>query len=361
MRRSSLACLLVSFACALGAGATARSQPPPALASDADSAKADALFHEGNAFYKQTKYAEAKERFEAALRLKKAHDIAANLGYSEMKLGLDRDAAEHLAFAVKTWPPTGKADKRRYAEDRFQETKQKVETLTIKVNVAGAQVLVDGKVVGVAPLEGPVFVDVGSRTVEARHEGYQDAKQTVPAKKGGEDTVTLALAQLAPPSATVTPSASAVPLATAAPSTSAVVPPPPPPTSPPDYGARNTVVVGGLALGGLGLAAGIAGAVVSSSKSSDAASKLGALTQAGGPNACANPAAQAQCNALDSSYRGSSSAKNVAIVGFVGAGVGVGGALLAYWLWPAKAGQEGARVAPVVSAGGGGVAVTGEF
>ena len=51
------------------------------------------------------------------------------------------------------------------ARDLFVEGKalfKKVGALAVSVSEAGAEVVIDGAVVGVAPLEGPVFVEPGS-------------------------------------------------------------------------------------------------------------------------------------------------------------------------------------------------------
>src|SRR5262249_47545609 len=148
---------------------------------------------------KEQRWAEARDLYDKAWRLKKTHDIAANLAYVELKLGRFRDAAEHLAFAVKSWPPTGKADKRAYAVADLQNAKREVGTLTIHVTVPRTDVLVDGKLVGQAPIDDDVFVEPGSHTVEAKHAGYSDAKQIVQAAKGSAQTVTLTMVETPAP------------------------------------------------------------------------------------------------------------------------------------------------------------------
>jgi len=61
--------------------------------------------------------------------------------------------------------------------------------------------VIDGAVVGVAPLEGPVFVEAGEHSVEARLAGKR-AKVEVKAAMGAEVPISLVLvAPAAPPKA----------------------------------------------------------------------------------------------------------------------------------------------------------------
>ena len=196
-RRQSIVSIL-ALAALLAAPAGASAQPAPPAAANAPD-PADAAFRQGNALYKEQRYAEAKAAFEQAFKLKRSHDIAANLGYAEMKLGQRRDAAEHLAFAVKNWPPTGKAENRESAVHFLGLAKAAVMTLRVVVNVEGATVLVDGKPVGTSPLENDVFVEPGTRTIGARLAGYADAEQAVQATQGGEQKVDLSLVAAPPP------------------------------------------------------------------------------------------------------------------------------------------------------------------
>ena len=56
-----------------------------------------------------------------------------------------------------------------------------------------AEYLVDGKVVGTAPLPLEVYVEPGARTVEAKLAGYASAKETLAIEKGAARTVELTL------------------------------------------------------------------------------------------------------------------------------------------------------------------------
>jgi hypothetical protein len=328
MRRTLSAALLFLTA------ATASAQTP----ADA----ADVHFREGNAHYKEQRWAEARSAYESAFRLKKAHDIAANLAYAEIKLGRWRDAAEHLAFAVKSWPPTGKADKREVAIERLQLARQEVGTLKIQVDVPRADVLVDGVLVGQAPLADDVFVDPGSHAVEAKRDGYVDAKQAVQAGKGSTQTVTLSLSPAPPP-----PPPKTVPSA-------------PPPWRPP---LALIIPAGVLAAGGLAAGAGLT--VAANSKASEVHTIQGSLEQGGAVYPCAGAATPSSCATLRTTATSQQALSNAAFTSFmVGGAVALVAAGLGVWagVAPKDTGaKQGVLVTPVVGPGEGGAALAGRW
>lgn len=325
MHRTAIAGFLLLLA------ATASAQQPE---------DADTYFRQGNTFYKEQRWGEARGAYETAWRLKKSHDIAANLAYAEMKLGKFRDAAEHLAFAVKNWPPTGKADKRDYAIERLQLVKKEVGALSIRVSAARAEVLVDGKAIGQSPLDAEVFVEPGSHTVEAKLGGYEDAKEVVEAAKGSALTVTLALVAVVPPPATGT----------------AVAPPPPAARGP-----NKAIAITGAAITGVGAGLGVVLAVVSNGKASDSETLRSALISSNGPAACTGAHVPASCSAVQDAIRGKNTFGSAAAWSFIGAGA-VGAATLIYVLATPRAAKTGGVViAPMVAAKGGGLVLGGAW
>ncbi|MBK7581331.1 MAG: hypothetical protein IPI67_14090 [Myxococcales bacterium] len=102
--------------------------------------------------------------------------MAGNLGDVEVFQGKFRDAAEHLEYSLRNWPAGQEASRKRTAA-RFEEAKQKIGTLTLKVS-EGADISVNGKPVGKSPLPGPVFIDAGAATIEAKI-GEKVVKKTV--------------------------------------------------------------------------------------------------------------------------------------------------------------------------------------
>ena len=312
--------------------ATAASATPP-LADVAMSAEeGDELYRRGNTAYAQKDWPEAYRLYLAAWNLKKSFDIAGNLGDVELFLGKPRDAAEHLAYSLRIFPPNGKPEARQRTRTRLAEARTQVLAMTIHSAPAGAEILVDGRAIGKTPLDGEVFVSPGSHTVEAKLEGYVTAKQTVQGTKGASQEVRLTLA----PARTES-------------------------ESPPQEGSgpHLAILLGGTALAISGVALGIGFAVASTNNADDAGQKTDALRPATGPSACGSqPAA---CADIDRDRRASDTLADGAKVSFVLAGAAMAGTV-AYGLLTRQAKPTaGLHVVPAMGVRQGGVLVVGRW
>ncbi|WP_437571454.1 PEGA domain-containing protein [Sorangium sp. So ce542] len=131
---------------------------------------------------------------QSAWELNPTFDVAYNLGNTEYQLKKHREAAQYQSFALRHWPLLkGVAKLKPNAKKWLAESRAQVGAVGVTVSMAGAEVLVDGKAVGKAPLEGEVFVEPGEHRVEARLSGYETASQTVRVGKGGTVKVELAM------------------------------------------------------------------------------------------------------------------------------------------------------------------------
>jgi len=175
----------------LGSGLIARSATAE---PDSDSnVQAAVLYKAGVAASEENRADEARAFFLAAWRLKQHWQIAANLADAEAMTGRNRDAAQHLEFAIRTGGSELSPAERQGLEELLRKARATVGTLTVQVNVDGADVLVDGKVVGKAPLPGPIFVEPGARVIEARLEGSEPRSEAKQVGAGSTGKVTLAL------------------------------------------------------------------------------------------------------------------------------------------------------------------------
>ncbi|WP_437814811.1 PEGA domain-containing protein [Sorangium sp. So ce1078] len=139
------------------------------------------------------KYAEAEAELQSAWELNATFDVAYDLGNTKCQRKKHKEAAQYLSHALRHWPLMKAAAKlKTTAEERLAESRAQVGALVVTAGAPGAEVLVDGKAVEKAPLEGEVFVDAGERRVEARLKGYAPASQTVKVARGGTAEVTLA-------------------------------------------------------------------------------------------------------------------------------------------------------------------------
>jgi hypothetical protein len=166
---------------------------------------------EGKAASQANLWNKARDAYRAAWQIKQDWKVAANLGRAELQLGKHRDAAEHLAYAVREAPPSLAQDapaEWNALRDLLQTAQNKVGRLSITVEPVGAEVVVAGLPVGIAPLSGPVFVDSGTVAVDARAPGYVVGSVSVNAGAGKEETVRLVLVLM--PAAAPTPLAKPV-------------------------------------------------------------------------------------------------------------------------------------------------------
>jgi hypothetical protein len=194
----------------LAAPSGAQALPPAGSASNLlaapgdASTKARARFNEGVALARRKDWPRAYTAFLEAWRLKEHPQIALNLGRAEIEIGKYYDATEHLSYCVSHAEP-GDPDL-KLAREFLAEAEKKVGKLKIKVNAAGALILVDNVLKGKAPLADPVRVDPGKHAVLVTL-GEEQAEQSIVVETGASVDVTFNLA--APSSSAVAPSASA--------------------------------------------------------------------------------------------------------------------------------------------------------
>ncbi len=349
MRR--LARFLV-VACALSGVAilpfvrTAAAQPASGeKKSDLVTDRARAIHKEGDELYAKGDIPRARVAYVAAWNLKKHWQLAASLGDCEIKLSLFRDAAEHLTFMVRSYPESGDKAKLEAAKVLLAKAKAKVFALVLKSSVEGADVSVDGVVVGQTPLADPLFFVAGTQSIELKKLGYAPKKTTFEAKTGAEEPLVVTLdAEASPPvdGTSFPPGArTSVPSRTKPGSGRAgsqIVP-------------KRSPLPGALltGAGAVGLGVGIGLLVVATGKRSDAEAEGKGLT-------CSAARRDAGCAKLEATV----SSRNAFLGGggaALGAGIGLATAGIAYLLWP----DSPAVVVPTVGPTSRGLMITGSF
>lgn len=299
----------------------------------------DELIKRGDRHFKEGKWSEAEGEYEKALSLRRTNDVAANLAFAELRQEKWTEAAEHFAFAVRSWPITAGAEKKAFAQKGLEEALAKVVSLRVSVSAAGAEVLVDGRRVGLSPLEGEVFVMPGAHVVEAKFLGHEDAREAVEGAAGSSKSVVLELKRKA--------------------EAGPVEPPVEPPVK--KRSLVPAIVLGGVAVAGAGAAIGMY--VASTGKLEDERGMTSQIRAAGGT--CKEGAqVHPLCGDLESSKSTGEMLDGLVIASSVVAGLSAAGATV-YLLWPTprvSTKEAGAKVsvAPFVG-NGGGVVVRGSF
>ena len=326
MRDSLLIPTVAVIVACMAFSAPSFGQSPTGNLSPAERAKQ--FYDQGNAFYDQEKVKEAEEAYQKAWDLQHSSYIAANLGNVELLLGQKCEAVEHLQFAYDDFPPVGKPEEKAHLLELVKKARRQMAYLEVKVDIAGAEVRVDGKPMGRSPLPRELCVEQGFRVVEATRAGYDGASKKSHAVNGVATLVDLRLT--------------------------------PRPTS--FFEGKSAAVIavgGGLTAVGLGL--GIGGLVDANAKRSRTRELQGQLPV----DQCTD--AQALCLELDSALADVDTSTNLSIAGFVGAGVAAV-ATGVYLFWPSagpsaetSAPAPAVALAPVVTRSSGGLMVYGQF
>lgn len=167
-------------------GAPAGKVPPVAPAKPDLTDHADDLFKQAGAAIDVGRLADAERMLREAWSLKQTHDIAGNLGLVLVKLGKLGEGVQHITWALRHMPPSESDNARRALQEELARARPQLGALRIRVNVAGAEVAVNGRRAGAAPIADEVFAEPGRVTVVASREGYVAATQTVTVLKGGD-------------------------------------------------------------------------------------------------------------------------------------------------------------------------------
>ncbi|MEO7330719.1 MAG: PEGA domain-containing protein [Minicystis sp.] len=295
--------------------------------------------------WEQQKWEQCRAALLAAWGIKKHPQVAGNLAACEAKLGLYRDAAEHVSYFLRELKAESPPERRALGEAVLKEARTKIATVTVKVDAAGAEVLVDGKSVGQAPLEGAVFLEPGHHTIEARRDLDPSVRKAVELVAGGTEEVSL---QVTPAAVVVEKVGKGERVA-----------------MPPEEQKRSLVpglVLGGAA--GAALISGIALLVDAGAKGSSATELRDQILKDAHSCVASAPNYDTRCTEVAGLSSSGDTRNRVGIGLLAGAGAAAVGAAV-YVLWPA--GSRGSpshqrlRIVPAVSAKDAGLLFSGTF
>ncbi|XXT16782.1 hypothetical protein WME94_41780 [Sorangium sp. So ce429] len=163
-------------------------RPAPTKAEQDLQEQARRLVNEG-------RIADARDVHLTLWRLTGSASDAFNVGMLSFRLHEFATAAEFLTIyfdrvgtpeAPKIWVPPGFKDNYELARANFAEARRHIGALEVRVSESGADVLVDGRQVGVSPLTSPVFVAPGQLVrANAAADGRQQAHRRVLAMSSG--------------------------------------------------------------------------------------------------------------------------------------------------------------------------------
>ncbi len=347
--------MIIAGILTLSPGVWAQGANPTDKAVTADNtARVRALYRKAQLLFAKENYEESRKLLLEAWALQPTGDVALALGQAEIELKLYRDCAEHLDYAIRNFSAVGSEKVLQAAKLALADTKTHIGQVIIMTNRDGADILVDGHVVGKSPRQSVVYVQPGRHEIRAQQDDSTGSEMFEVAT-GEAIEVSIQLRQSTAPSPT-SPT-SQVPTAT-----TPFKPQTPTPVRETSERSIVPVIVGGAVFAvGLGTAIGLR--LAANSKDSDAK----ALLQSMGAGGCAAPTSRtADCTTLLDTVRSGDRYANWSNVGF-----GVAGAALVatatYWLWPrtqasgATSGSSKLHFNVGASAGKSELWVTGEF
>jgi hypothetical protein len=195
------------------ATATARAQsaPPvqPPAAERGNKQEAARRFEHAIKLYEDGDYALALAEFERVYELVPDYRVLYNIGQVNIQLGRYARALRSLREYVSRGGDELPPDRRSAVQADLDLLQTRTASVTLVIRPEGAEVSIDGVVIGKSPLAEAVVVDVGERTVQARLAGHVTRTQTLTLAGGDRREVALELeperAAVVPP--TVAPSA----------------------------------------------------------------------------------------------------------------------------------------------------------
>ncbi|MCG8556053.1 MAG: hypothetical protein MJD61_12320 [Proteobacteria bacterium] len=169
----------------------------PAQTTDAtagrEAADAEMYVKQGIGLRRKGRDAEALELFKQAARLNATPRIVAQMGLAEQALGRWVDAEWHLELALKNEDYPWIRRHRETLKKSLALVRKRVGAIELLGGVPGADIAINGRVVGRMPLRAPVKVEAGSVVIEARMQGYHLFHRQVHVGPGAlaRETITL--------------------------------------------------------------------------------------------------------------------------------------------------------------------------
>lgn len=182
-RLTRAAALALGLVLALAADASAQSA--------ADKAAAEQLFKEARALMNAKQFEEACPKLEASLRLDAALGTRLNLASCYEEVGKLASAWGMYHEAADLAANENQPKRVKFAQDHAKALEPRLPKLVITVAapVAGQTVLRDGTVIDAALYGTPIYVDPGTRTIEAKAPDYKPFSLEITVLEGKETKV----------------------------------------------------------------------------------------------------------------------------------------------------------------------------
>jgi hypothetical protein len=337
----------------------------PSHAGPGDSAARTQEYHAAYTAFESNDMQRAYRILTALVAKNPAFDAVTLLGQAELNLEKYRDAATHLEFALRHTPKAKLDVAGPMIRMDLAEAKKHIVSLTVKVIQAGADITIDGELIGRSPLGHEVYVEPQRHTIRATHPTLGSAEMSMDFRAGEDLPITL---RLKPLTEEVSADAAEKPRSEVEDSnqpTKTSAPPQPPAENANGLETKTVfLVVGGVVTVAAGITATVFG-IRRSSAAGDADALLRSAEQQYGANPCWNASSSERPICGNISNR-TSDRDNAGRVFNVMLPVALGSALatgLLYVLWPSNSAGSARQtwLIPTAYRDFGGLAVLGSF
>jgi len=158
-----------------------------------DKAKAKKLFKEGVSYFESGKHAQALEAFQKSYELKPHWAIRFNLGLCYKELGMYTKAKEEFLGFIEEGGADVKEATEKEVEKELAFLNGIIAVIEIDVNVADAEIWMDGKFFDNAPLADKVDLDPGSHLLTIQKHGYETYEEEFILSKGERKSFKISL------------------------------------------------------------------------------------------------------------------------------------------------------------------------
>jgi hypothetical protein len=187
--RSWFTLLLLTTICALAVAGPLVERPAKA----AEPAEIENLIRQGVELRQKNKDQAALPFFQRAYDLERSPRTAAQLGLVELSLGYAIAAERHLAEALSSPHHLWVTRNRPQLEVALTEAQKAIAKVIVTGNPRGAEVVVNGQLVGTLPLTEAVAVPEGTVQILVRGPGFEPNAQTLKIPGGSSQSIEVSL------------------------------------------------------------------------------------------------------------------------------------------------------------------------
>ena len=166
-------------AAAPSAPAAAPSTQAPAQPSAEVLKEAGERYARGLSLYGDGEFLLALVEFERAYQLSNNYKVLYNIGQVRIQLGRYAKAKEALEEYLKIGGSNLSTERTQAVNKDLATLAERTASLNVVTKEDGADISLDGKVIGTSPLTAPVIVDAGEHTLVLHKSGFYDSAQSV--------------------------------------------------------------------------------------------------------------------------------------------------------------------------------------